>query len=170
MRREDWAKAYFEQACSDWSIFVEFHGREDIPRAQALHYLQMATEKLAKAYRLCDSLTNLETILTSHVGFPEFFNTFLRAPSMRREFKGRDEQLRQIQRDCQSLARAVEQLAPAVDRLGHPANAEYPWEEGGKIVAPVSYSFPSLSLLREARGRWFLNFVERAFFEYSQRS
>jgi hypothetical protein len=128
----------------------------------------MATEKLAKAYRLRDTLTSLEDILTSHVGFPEFFNTFLRSPAMRLEFRDRGAQLRQIQRDCGLLARAVEQLAPAVDRVGHPANAEYPWADGDTIVAPVDYSFPSLALLREARGRWFLNSIERAFVEYAQ--
>lgn len=126
----------------------------------------MATEKLAKAYRFRDTLTSVETLLTSHVGFSEFFNTYLRSPAMRREFMGRDAQLHKIQRDCQTLARAVEQLAPAVDPLGHPANAEYPWEEGGRIVAPVGYSFPSISLLRGAGGRWFLNLIERAFSEY----
>lgn len=166
MERQSWATAYFQQACSDYAIFKEFSERGDIPRAQALHYLQMATEKLAKAYRLRDSLTNLETILTSHVGFPEFFNTYLRSPSMREEFRGRAAQLQRIQRDCRLLARSVEQLAPAVDRLGHPANAEYPWAEGDQVVAPVSYTFPSLTLLRGVGGRRFLSFVERAFLEY----
>lgn len=167
MDRQAWAYAYFQQACSDWVIFLEFNQRRDIPRAQALHYLQMATEKLAKAYRLRDTLTNLEAILTSHVGFPEFFNTFLRSPAMHREFRKRAAQLRRIQRDCGLLARAVEQLAPAVDRVGHPANTEYPWADGDTIVVPIDYTFPSLSLLRGPRGRWFLNFTARAFAEYA---
>jgi hypothetical protein len=138
------------------------------PGARALHYLQMATEKLAKAYRFRDTATSIETLLTRHTGFPEFFNAFLLSPSMRTEYEGRSGQLRKIREDCGHFARAVEQLAPAVDREQHPANAEYPWCAGGRIVTPVRYGYPEIPLLKEARGRSFLNFIERAFVEYSR--
>ena len=149
-------------------IFEEFNGRRDIPQAQALHYLQMSTEKLAKAYRLRDTATTLDTLLSSHTGFPEFFNTYLRSPAMREEYRGRGALLRNVRRDCNLLAHAVEQLAPAVARTANPANAEYPWEAGGRVIAPVCYCFPNLSFLRQPRGRTFLQLIHRAFQEYSR--
>ncbi len=168
MDREAWADAYFAQALSDWNIYNDFSPRHDVPFSQALHYLQMATEKLAKAYRLRDTATNLQTILTSHVGLSAFFNTFLLSPSMLQEYAGRREQLNNIRRDCRNLARAVEQLAPAVEREAQPANAEYPWDAGDRVITPIHYSFPGLSLLREPRGRQFLKFIERAFVDYQR--
>lgn len=109
----------------------------------------------------------LGLLLTSHTGFPEFLNAYLLSPTMRQAYKGRIEQLQSIRRICVTLARAVEQLAPAVDRDAHPENAEYPWQIGDDIVVPIHYSFPNLSLLLEPRGRTFLNFIEQAFDEYT---
>ncbi len=164
--REAWADAYYKQASSDWALFKELQGRDDVPTCHAYHYLQMATEKLAKAYRFRDTTTDLETLLTSHVGFPRFLNTFLLSPQMREEYAGRHQQLESIRRDCHRLARAVEQLAPAVDRGAKPQNTEYPWAVGERVLAPIDHNFPYLSLLRGARGRLFLKFIDRAFAEY----
>ncbi len=47
--RAAWAQGYYAQARSDCAIYREFQQRSDIPRCHALHYLQMAAEKLAKA-------------------------------------------------------------------------------------------------------------------------
>jgi hypothetical protein len=126
----------------------------------------MATEKLAKAYRFRDTRTDVRALVTSHVGFHQFLNAFLLSPAMRREFSGRHAQLEGLRRNCGKLARAVEQLAPAVDRVGHAGNAEYPWAAGNEVVVPVRWSFPELSLLREPGGRIFLKFVARAFEEF----
>ncbi len=65
-----------------------------------------------------------------------------------------------------SILRAIEQLAPAVDRESVPGNAEYPWERGEDVVAPVDHGFPEVALLRHPRGRMFLNFIRRAFEEF----
>lgn len=45
-----WRTAYFVQAQSDYRVFREFRRRADIEICHKLHYLQMATEKLAKAF------------------------------------------------------------------------------------------------------------------------
>ena len=82
---------------------------------------------------------------------------------MKTDYRGRGEQLRNLRLDCERLARAVERLAPAVDRTGHPGNAEYPWADGDRVIVPVGFSFPELSLLTHARGRRFLAFIQRAF-------
>lgn len=63
---------------------------------------------------------------------------------------------------ARTLAREIEKLAPATDRLATPENAEYPWESEDRVIAPSRYEFPSLDLLREPGGRAFLNLIERA--------
>lgn len=165
--REEWATAYHRQGRSDWQMFTELQPRGDVPACHALHFLQMATEKLAKAYRFRDTSTDAETLLTSHVGFPRFLNSFLLSPQMRDEYEGRHAQLKSIRRDFALLARAIEQLAPAVDRESAPGNAEYPWEKAGGVVAPVDYGFAEVALLQNPRGRMFLNFIRRAFDEFA---
>jgi hypothetical protein len=166
--RASWAQAYYAQAQSDWAIFREFQQRSDIPLCHALHYLQMAAEKLAKAYRFRDSTAEAASLLTSHVGFGRFFNTFLRSPSVLEQYEGRLGRLRSVQSDCAKLARAVELLAPSVDRALRPANTEYPWDDGARIVAPIDHNFADLSLLYEPRGRLFLNLIARAFAEFGR--
>jgi hypothetical protein len=165
MNRDEWAIAFHQQGRSDWVIFREFNGRSDVPRAQALHYLQMATEKLAKAYRLRDAKTDLDQM--NHVGFLAFFNMYMRSPQMREEYKGKTAQWRIVQRECERFARNVELLAPAVDRQVHPDNTEYPWEAGGAVIVPILYTFPNLSFLQQPQGRNFLNLIERAFRDFS---
>ncbi len=166
--REEWAEAYFRQASSDWRMFAEFLARSDVPACHALHFLQMATEKLAKAYRFRDTTTDEESLLTKHVGFQKFLNSFLLSPQMKAEFRGRDAQLASIRKGMVPIAQAIERLAPAVAREGSPGNAEYPWELGGAVVAPVDHDFHEVHLLRGAHGRAFLNLVSRAFGEFGK--
>jgi hypothetical protein len=165
--REEWAVAYHRQASSDWALFTELLARADVPACHALHFLQMATEKLAKAYRFRDTTTGEEALRTKHVGFQQFLNTFLLSPSMRAEFRGRHAQLASIRRGLAPIAQAVERLAPAVAREGSPGNAEYPWELGDRVVAPVDHAFDEVRLLRGAHGRAFLNVVARAIADFA---
>lgn len=164
--RQEWAIAYHRQARAEWSLFRELQLRSDVAACHALHYLQMATEKLAKAYRFRDTTTDVDTLLTSHVGFQRFLNSWLLSPQMREEYEGRHAHLERIRRDCEPIARTIERLAPAVDREGRPVNVEYPWEAGEGVVAPVDYAFPEVELLRSPRGRLFLNLVTRAMREF----
>lgn len=164
--REEWAAAYHRQASSDWKLFVELLARGDVPACHALHFLQMATEKLAKAYRFRDTATSEDALLTKHVGFQKFLNSFLLSPQMRDEFAGRHAQLAAIRKGLAPIALAVERLAPAVAREGSPGNAEYPWELGESVVAPVDHDFHEVLLLRGAHGRAFLNVVSRALAEF----
>jgi hypothetical protein len=164
--REEWAAAYHRQASSDWMLFMELLARADVPACHALHFLQMATEKLAKAYRFRDTATDEGSLLTKHVGFQKFLNSFLLSPQMRDEFAGHHAQLAAIRKGLAPIAQAVERLAPAVARQGSPDNAEYPWEVGESVVAPVDHTFDEVRLLRGGHGRTFLNVVTRAFAEF----
>ena len=101
--REEWAVAYHRQGRSDWQMFAELQGRHDVPACHSLHFLQMATEKLAKAYRFRDTSADTTTLLTSHVGFPRFLNSFLLAPQMREEYEGRHAQLESIRKEVGAM-------------------------------------------------------------------
>lgn len=165
--RAEWAVAYHRQGGSDWVMFERLLDIGDVPPCHALHFLQMATEKLAKAYRFRDTKTDEASLLTSHVGLQKFLNAFLLSPQMRAEFRGRDAQRESIRKDFERIAQAIERLAPAVDRKGTPGNAEYPWLLGESVVSPIDYNFEEIQLLRTAGGRSFLRTIRRAFAEFS---
>jgi hypothetical protein len=78
-RRSQYARAFYEQASSDWQAYELLARSADLPRCHSLHYLQMACEKLEKAYRLRSPSADVDTIVTRHVGFTKFVNEFLRS-------------------------------------------------------------------------------------------
>jgi hypothetical protein len=164
--REVWASAFAAQSRSDWQVYDLLTAERRIPPCHKLHYLQMACEKIAKAYRCLDTGTNLEELLKRHVGFAKFIGTFLASPSIREAYQGRDAQLREVSRLTRALAREIEKLAPAVDRESSPENAEYPWEAGGEVISPCQYGYPRLSLLTSPGGRTFLKLVAKAIREF----
>jgi hypothetical protein len=134
----------------------------------ALHYLQMACEKIAKAYRFRDSETAERRLLTEHVAFSQFIESFYAAPAMKRQYAGRESQLRSQRKLAANLAREIERLAPAVDREAFPVNTEYPWADGKVVVVPCEYTFPSLSLLRDGGGRSFLKVLTVAMTDFEE--
>jgi hypothetical protein len=169
--RGRWAAAFLCQGRSDLVVYHLLSGQpeSDTPRCHALHYLQMACEKIAKAYRIRDTSAELageRGLLRRHVGFEKFMRTFLLSPRVQEAYAGRTAQLREVSKRVFSLAREIEKLAPAVDQQVSPENAEYPWEADGKIVAPCEHQFPRLSLLREPSGALFLKLLARAVAEF----
>lgn len=128
----------------------------------ALHYLQMACEKIAKAYRLRDTAADPDELMKGHVGFARFIRAFLKAPQVKADFEGRAAHLHRLGESAYQLAQEVEKLAPAADRGARPDNAEYPWAAGEVVVVPAQYAYPNLSLLRQAGGRAFVKVVGRA--------
>jgi hypothetical protein len=164
--REAWAVGFATQSRSDWQVYGRLAADQQIPACHELHYLQMACEKIAKAYRCRDTAANLEDLLKRHVGFAKFMGSFLASPSIKEAYRGRDAQLRQVSRLARTLAREIEKLAPAVDRAGSPENAEYPWETGDDVISPCEYSYPRLSLLMSPGGRTLLKLLARAIQEF----
>jgi hypothetical protein len=59
-RRLAFADAFYRQAWSDWQAYKLLAEADGLPRCHALHYLQMACEKLAKAYRLRDTAGDVD--------------------------------------------------------------------------------------------------------------
>jgi len=160
-RRRAFAEAFIAQARSDWRAHRVLAGRQDIATCHGLHYLQMVCEKLAKAYRLRDTRSPVDELVSKHTGFAKFIGPFFMVV-LKDEYRGKDAQLRGLIMRARALAREIEKLAPAIDRAAAPENAEYPWQRDERVIAPCQHDFPSLELLRQPGGRAFLNLVERA--------
>jgi len=138
----DWKSAYARQARADYAMFLSLESAQRVPalRCHALHFLQMATEKLAKAH-----LTNgREPPPAIHQAFLRFLRDVARVdPNIRAGLgmRNRESHLRYL-KSLEPIARQIEALAPKADRKSE--NPEYPWESGGAIIAPAEHGFPSL--------------------------
>lgn len=167
-RRQAFADAFAAQGRSDWRVYQYLASLQapSFPSCHALHYLQMATEKIAKAYRIRDTAADVDDLARHHTGFEEFVNAFFRSPKIRGEYAGKDAALRTLQTNAAALARQIEKLAPAKDRLASPENAEYPWERDERVCRPCEYGYPNLSLLKAHSGRATMNMIARAFSDY----
>lgn len=121
-RREALANAFASQARSDWNLYQHLAGlpKPSFPPCHTLQHLQMATEKIAKAYRIRDTQANPDELAKHHTGFVEFVNSFFCSPKIRDEYRGKDAALKEVQRNVGALAREIERLAPATDRLSTP--------------------------------------------------
>lgn len=159
------AEAYAAQSQSDFRVYQEF--LQDAEECHRLHFLQMACEKIAKAYRLKDTPDFPEESLYSHVIFSKFVLNLLKSPQIKRLYKSQNAALQQLERDAKRLSREIEKLAPAVDRERTPANVEYPWIQGQSVFTPCAFSFASLSLLKDQNGREFLKLITMAIKDFS---
>lgn len=136
----NWRTATLRQARSDYEMLRRLLSDNDVDVCQVLHYLQMTTEKLAKAFLTPPGGRYPNT----HNAFAEF----VRVVKRRREFQaacGFSQAIafRAYMDGLLPLAQAVEDLSP--DGGDHP-NPEYPWYVGGMILVPAEYAFPGLSL------------------------
>ncbi len=77
-RRRAFADAFAAQGRSDWRVYQYLAPLQapSFPACHALHYLQMATEKIAKAYRIRDTVADVDELVRHHTGFEEFVNAF----------------------------------------------------------------------------------------------
>jgi hypothetical protein len=132
-----------------------------LPECQHLHFLQMACEKICKAYR-CGQGRDPEQLRRSHAYIAHTL------PLIAREQLAR--QAKQVQRDrswmlhaIRVLARRIELLSPAVDDGGHsPANCEYPWATAsGEVAVPAEHKF-GLDLNHLPGGRHLVKFLHVA--------
>ncbi len=160
-QRRAFANKFLVQAASDWETYELLASHVDVAACHKLHFLQMACEKVAKAYRLRDTKSPESELLSRHTGFAKFVPSFCKMVLSQR-YQGKDAQLARVIRASQALAREIEKLAPAIDRLATPENVEYPWQRGDEVIAPCQYNVPSLELLQQAGGRTFLKIVKHA--------
>jgi hypothetical protein len=137
-------RLYLVQARSDWGI-LRLLRREAV--CHQLHYLQMATEKLGKAFfwkgRGAENL--------GHAAF----SRFVRAISTNRRVADligfpNIASFRERCNDVSSLAYELERLAPALASDG--PNPEYPWPRANPRLAPVEYRFDAWEELNTRNG------------------
>lgn len=158
---DQWRVAYAKQAIADLRTREKLLEHPDLPDCQQLHFLQMACEKLCKAY-LCGQGVDPETLRSSHA--------YISGPLpiiARQQFA---QEARKVQTDrtwviqaLRALPRKIELLAPAVHDGGRqPANCEYPWVGPDAAVrVPCEHNF-GLDLLHEKAGRHLLKILYTA--------
>ena len=114
------AQAFHAQARSDFLVY-EHLAAQSLPECHALHYLQMAAEKVAKAVILRSN----PTFGNSHVAF-SILPHHLARPDLGRALGWQDDRkYLAFLKAVKPLLRAVEELCPAIESG---VNTEYPWE------------------------------------------
>lgn len=153
---------WWSQAKSDYRLFEKLQGEKYEP-CHVLHYLQMATEKLSKAYLWRSGKVPPKV----HTGFVRFLRALLTRSDKELdriakifEF-GRGEDFDNWITSVLPLAYQVQNSAPAEANDG--PNPEYPWPHGNPANAPVSHDFTLWhSLTESAQGKRLLEFVKTA--------
>jgi hypothetical protein len=131
--------AFRAQALSDYDMLRDLIAR-GAPHCHQLHYLQMAMEKLAKAFNT--PLGGRPS--RSHKAFGDFVRTGQRHPQLQRACGfTRGDQFAAYLNSLRDLADKIEDLSP--EGGDHP-NPEYPWEQGGAVHAPVAFRFGDFDL------------------------
>jgi len=152
---------WWQQAKSDHDAFL-LHRKYSAAQCHSLHFLQMATEKLAKAYFWRSGSAPPRR----HAGFVQFLRLL---GQIRRNDRGRIANLFAFTRfddfqswiyTAQSIAYNLECLAPALANNG--PNPEYPWPHDRPEFAPANHNFAVWASLRVSRGRHLMRVIEVA--------
>ena len=159
---------WWDQAKSDFLQFDRLRS-EKFATCHALHYLQMATEKLSKAYLWRSGKVPPK----AHTGFVQFLRALVtrREPDFERIAGvfgfGRGEDLDNWVTTALPLAYRVMNLAPALANNG--PNPEYPWPHESPVSGPVGFAFPLWTELVESnKGGRFVEFVRVAVREFEK--
>lgn len=134
----NWHDVFLMQAWSDFQVFREMNdGR--CPTCHALHYLQMATEKLSKSF-LCRRSGRNPPKLT-HYSLVTFLNVS-RSQRVWREKLGYEHNPRAYGYYIDSLLPVAAQIERLVPEGNSRINTEYPWiKENGDVDCPCTCDF-----------------------------
>lgn len=152
-------RLFLVQARSGHVVFERLRGQGDLPACHALHYLQMSTELLGKAY-----LWRSGPQKATHKAFVRLLQSLASDSEAQAALghHGRRAEWRTRLRSAIALADEIERLAPAL--AGEGVNVEYPWPRTEPTTAPAEFEFPLWRRLTEApRGRSFLRLIEQLF-------
>ncbi len=153
---------WWRQAQSDRAVLALLR-RQGAATCHQLHYLQMVTEKIGKAYFWRSGAPPPRR----HAGFVQFLR-FL--GGVRASERGQIAEIFSFRRfeDFQNWVRAVLPLAYALERLA-PAlaqdgpNPEYPWPQTAPRFAPATFEFEVWSqLTNTGRGRQLIQIIDVA--------
>jgi hypothetical protein len=134
-----WRDAYLRQAQSDYEIYSYLNGHR-AATCHRLHYLQMASEKLAKSF-LCSG--NQKPYKKTHYALVRFLKTTKRHPNVSRllGYCSNHPAYCAYVDGLMDTAKRVEDLAPVGgnhDKL----NPEYPWWDCSRAIqVPADYAF-----------------------------
>lgn len=158
---------WWQQASSDHEILILLRRNGSAP-CQQLHYLQMVTEKLGKAY----FWRNGSPPPKRHTSFVRFLQ--LLDDRSRSEVEtvaklfgfGSRLAFENWIRQIAPLAHELERLAPSLAGENAP-NTEYPWPHATPVATPASHSFPVWRELNETgRGRQLLKVLDAAVLHF----
>ncbi len=156
---------WLRQARSDHALFLQLR-LTGVDECHLLHYLQMATEKLSKAYLWRSGHAPPK----SHTGFVRFLRALL---TRRRELDrianvlgfGRPDDLDNWVRSVRMMAYSLQNIAPA--EAGNGPNPEYPWPHEAPAHCPVGHAFDLWNqLTNTGQGRKLMEFVEHAILRF----
>lgn len=160
---------WWEQTCADHVLLCHLRRQGAAPCHQ-LHYLQMVTEKLGKAYFWRTG----RPPRASHASLVRFLQALDDRPRFdvdriaRLLGFGRSQNLENWIPTIAPLAYDLERLAPKLAGFNSP-NPEYPWPHEAPAYAPVWYSFPVWRELTETgRGRQLIRVIDAAVLNFPQ--
>jgi hypothetical protein len=155
----EYQRLFLVQARSNLDVFRLLLGQKDLPACHALHYLQMASEMLAKAHFWRHGSRD-----ATHRAFAPFFQSLMtnrRAQSCL-GFQGHNASWQDRIRTATSLAERVQNLAPSIAKDS--PNPEYPWPRNAPTVAPAEHSFGIWQEIKTTpAGRKFLHLIDELF-------
>ena len=154
-------EVWWQQARADHEAFVLIRG-QGIAQCHSLHYLQMVTEKIAKAYFWRTGSPPSR----SHAGFVQFLR-FLGGTRAgdRERIAGifsfnRFADFQNWIRSVLPIAYDLEHLAPALANDG--PNPEYPWPHAHPQHAPANHNFAIWPSLCSSQGRDLMRIIHIA--------
>jgi hypothetical protein len=138
---QDWARAYAKQALSDLTTRDVLAGTST-HKCHRLHFLQMAAEKVCKAY--LSARDGHEKVRKTHAYVEKNLPLIARMlySNLNDQNRIKPWQMSAIRK----VSHEIEVLAPACDDGGtREDNSEYPWEDGhGDVCVPCEYNFPKV--------------------------
>lgn len=159
---------WWRQARSDHDVLCLLR-RQGAAACHQLHYLQMVTEKLGKAYFW---RSGVQPPL-SHAGFVTFMRALGGVPATERAKVaialnfGRFKDFQEWARSVLPLAYAVERVAPTLAHDG--PNPEYPWPRVAPQYSPVTFTFEVWTQLTSTgRGRRLIQVIDLAVEQFPQ--
>lgn len=157
----DWTQGYARQADADFQMYQALEQDNSVQECHKLQFLQMACEKLVKAYR-CSVGEEPPSLQTSHAVVADHLPLVLREQALFVNFTG--PKANQVLKHARHLAHEIDVLAPAVKRGGRrPDNCEYPWEDDGNTLhVPLDWSFHPSQLLVLPAGQTILKLIRGA--------
>lgn len=152
-------RLFLVQARSDWNVF-KLLAKE--PECHQLHYFQMCTEKLAKAY--CWKGPGAGKL--GHAAFVKFVRSIATNRKVAEKIGFELASFREWIKDVSALAYELERLAPDLANDG--PNPEYPWPRHSPVCAPVEHEFEAWKHLQTPHGRCLWRMIDEVLDHFDE--